>query len=282
MPMLASTAPRRLEVGLSSAPSCCHCRRRVLTPMVFLIVVMLMTGCGTGAFHGPSAGHRHPATASPKASAAGRASMRSPSNPTVSPTRSSPVRRMAYSYSLPYGDTGYAQDDEIVYGMLLHGQCAAAQKKLDQSWFRLGIGGPREVVMMQVAIEMCGKNDSAAHHFFDIAKMRYGWSGLSLDVWSCNIYRATESFWLQIPQNSTKLMCPGGEIPLWPGNRPFPSQLGRACEDPRFGPGRCVGPAPSVRPTTPIPSPSSAPTESGSPTSAANTPISSRSASTTS
>ena len=279
--MFASTAPRHPEAELSAVPRGHHDRPRVLVPMLYLMAGMLIAGCGTGAFRGPSAEHRQPGSASarpPGGTATGRAPVRSQEASSAPPA----ARQVTYGYHLPYGDTSYAQPDEIIYGMLLADRCTDAQKNLDDNWFQLGVGGPREVLMMQVAIEMCRKNDPAARHFFNIAQTRYGWAGLGLpqDIWSRNIYRAVESFWRQIPQNSPELTFPGGKIPLWPGGDYFPSRPVRACEDPRFGTGKCAGPAPAVTPATPAPSSPSTPPESGSPTPAASTSISSRSAST--
>jgi hypothetical protein len=276
--MFASTAPRHPEADLCAVFRGHHGRPRVLVPMVFLMAGMLIAGCGSGAFRGPSVEHRQPGSASarpPGGTAAGRGPVRSQE---ASPAPAA-ARQVTYGYHLPYGDTGYAQDDEIIYGMLLAGRCADAQGQLNRSWFRLGVGGPREVLMMQVAIEMCRKNDQEARHFFNIAETRYGWAGLGLpqDIWSRNIYRAVESFWRQIPQNSPELTFPGGKIPPWPGGGYFPSQPVRACEDPRFGTGKCAGPAPSVTPATPAPSSPSTPAESGSPTPAASPSISSSS-----
>jgi hypothetical protein len=145
---------------------------------------------------------------------------------------------------------------------LLRGDCASAQKYLNQTWYRLGTGGPRTVLMLQAAIEMCRGNDSAARHFVQLAHTRYGWSGLAKDEYSCNIYRATGSVWQQVPQSS--LNCPGGEIPLWPGNRMFPEN--RPCEDPRFGTGECPSTAPSTEPGTLTPTTPSTPTEPSSAT----------------
>lgn len=288
--MFAQISHRCLKRHLSADPGCCHCRSRLLALVGLLIVAMLISACGTGAFRRPSPSPRASATGSASslspsdlgASAAGGAAIRSSANPTVSLAPRASTGRHTYTYSLPYGDTSYAQDDEVVYSHLLGGDCAAAQNVLDQRWWELGIGGPREVVMMQVAIDLCRKNDSAARRLFDVAAKRYGRVGLSQDVWSCNIYRAAGSYLWQIPPNSRELACLKGDVPLWPGNSYFPSQPVRACEDPRFGTGKCAGPAPSVMPSTPIPSSPSAPAGSGSPTPATETPISSSSASTTS
>lgn len=279
--MFASTVPRHLEADRCAVPRGRHGRPRVLVPMVFLMAGMLIAGCGTGAFRGPSAEHRQPGSASARApggTATGRASARSQEASPAPPA----ARQVTYGYHLPYGDTSYAQPDEIIYGMLLAGNCASAQQNLDRDWWDLGMGGPREVLMMQVAIEMCRKNEPAARHFFNIAQTRYGWAGLGLpqDKWSRNIYRAVESFWRQIPQNSPELTFPGGEIPPFPGNGIMLGPNHRNCEDPRLGARTCVGSAPSVTPTTPTSSPPSTPTESGSPTPAASTSTSSRSAST--
>ncbi len=277
--MFALTAPRHPEPDLYAVPRGRHDRPRVLVSMVFLTAGMLIAGCGTGAFRGPSAEHRQPGSASARPPG-GTATGRAPGRPQEASPAPPAARQVTYGYHLPYGDTSYAQPDEIIYGMLLAGNCASAQQNLDRDWWDLGMGGPREVLMMQVAIEMCRKNEPAARHFFNIAQTRYGWAGLGLpeDRWSRNIYRAVESFWRQIPQDSPELIFPGGEIPMWPGGGHFPSRPVRACEDPRFGTGKCAGPAPSVTPDTPAPSAPSTPTESGSPT--PSTSISSRSAST--
>lgn len=164
-----------------------------------------------------------------------------------------------YTYSLPAGDTANAEGDAFVYMYLLRGGCAFAQKYLDQTWYRLGTGGPRAVLMLQAAIEMCQGNDSAARHLVQTAYARYGWSGLVKDKYSCNIYRATGSVWQQVPQSS--LECPGGDIPLWPGNQMFPGN--RPCEDPRIGTGECPSTAPSTEPATSIPATTTTPTTAG-------------------
>lgn len=240
--MLVWATLRRLEPEFRAGLVHRRCQRRVLTAVALLTAASLAAGCGTGAFRPPSS---HRPTSSTSAG-----------SPTAEPT----IKQRAYTYSLPIGDTSNAQDDGVVYMYLLRGDCAFAQRYLNQTWYRLGTGGPRTVVMLQAAIEMCRGNDSAARHFAQIAETRYGWSGLARDQYSCNIYRATGSVWRQVPQSS--LNCPGGEIPLWPGNRMFPGN--RACEDPRTGTGECPGETPSTEPATPAPTPPATPSESGS------------------
>lgn len=251
--MLVLTTLRHLRESLSAGLVYGRCQPSVVTAVVLLMAVSLTAGCGSGAFRAPSG--RPGATNSP--SLAG------------SPTPSGSAKGKTYTYSLPVGDTPNAQDDAVVYMYLLRGDCAFAQKYLDQTWYRLSMQGPRQVLMLQAGIEMCRRNDSAARSFVQIAETRYGWSGLAHDEWSCNIYRATGSMWLQVPQSS--LSCPGGQIPLWPGNSQFSS--GRPCEDPRVGTGECPSAPPSITPTTPPPTTPTTPTESSSAEATANTSV---------
>jgi hypothetical protein len=289
--MFACISRRRPRRHRFAGPSWRHLRARWRAPAGFLIVAVLISACGNGALRGPSPSPRTSATgssssisaANPRPSATGNAAISSPSAAAVLPTSPATTRQQSYSYSLPYGDTGYAQPDEAIYSKLLNGDCASAQENLDKNWWRLGIGGPREVVMMQVAIDLCRNDRSAADDLFTIAEARYGQAGLGYDVWSCNIYRAARSYLRQVPLESPKTACTKKEhIPLWPGNRYFPSEPVQACEDPRFGTGTCAGPAPSVTPTTPLPSPPTAPAGSSSPAPATSAPARSMSASSTS
>lgn len=274
MPVLSS--PSRPVAGASAGLVRCRRQPRVAAAITFLTVMSLIAGCGNAALRGPSASRPTPVTTSPNlvksptAPVAGNRSTAESPNPTTSAASPEAGRKIHYTYSLPIGDTPNAQDDAVVYMYLLRGDCAFAQKYLNQTWYRLGTGGPRTVLMLQAAIEMCRGNDSAARHFVQLALTRYGRSGLAKDEYSCNIYRATGSVWQQVPQSS--LNCPGGDIPLWPGNRMFPEN--RPCEDPRFGTGECPSTAPSTESGTLAPTPPSTRTEPSSATPTAKTTLS--------
>jgi hypothetical protein len=280
--VLVWTALRRLEASFCAGLTHRWCQPCVVTAAVLLTAASLAAGCGTGALRGPAKDHPKPGVTSsssaesPTASATDKKPVTTSPGLTQPPSDSAAGRKLTYTYSLPIGDTANAQDDAVVYMYLLRGDCAFAQYYLNRNWYRLGTGGPRTVLMLQAAIEMCRGNDSAARHFVQIAETRYGWSGLARDRYSCNIYRATGSVWQQVPQSS--LNCPGGDIPLWPGNRTFPSN--RACEDPRTGTGKCPSKTASTEPATPTSTPPSTPTESSpaTPTTKATLPSTSASA----
>lgn len=263
MPVLISL--RRLRTAFLTCLVHRCCGPRLVTITALLMIVSLGAGCGTPALRGPSAERARPATSpnvagSPTAPGTGNRPGTTSSS-SAGPSSAEP-QGVSYAYRLPVGDTPNAQDDAVVYMYLLRGNCAFAQKYLNQNWYRLGTGGPRTVLMLQAGVEMCRGNGSAARYFVQLAATRYGWAGLAKDEWSCNIYRATGSAWQQVPQSS--LTCPSGDIPLWPGNRMFPSN--RPCEDPRTSTGECPGVAPSIEPATPTPSESTTPTPTASST----------------
>lgn len=170
------------------------------------------------------------------------------------------ARPVRYSYALPAGDTSNAQDDGVVYMHLLAGDCATAQVYLDATWDRLYqyYGGPRAVVMFQAAIEMCTGDEVAARRFVDLAGARFGWAGLARDQYSCNIYRATQSVWRQVPPPDVD--CPAGDIPPWPDDR--------TCDDPRTESDECT----SASPTTAAPGDDETPTTPSATTTPAEPP----------
>lgn len=257
--MFALVSLCRLQPGIFARIVHRHCRPRVASGMVFLTVVALTAGCGSGAFRGPSAGRPRPVTISSGSTSNGSMSPSSAG----SPAPSAAVEEIHYGYHLPYGDTPNAQDDAVVYMYLLRGDCASAQNLLNDSWNHLGAfyGGPRMVVMYQAAIEMCRGNDSAARYFSQIAKTRYGWAGLAKDQYTCNIYRATRSVWWQRRLSSIKCRK-SGDIPWWPGNR--------TCDDPRTRTNECSSAMPSVRQASPTPTAPATSTEPGTPSESAS------------
>lgn len=167
--------------------------------------VFLIAACGSGALEGPDSRS--------SGSSARESSERPGSSASAGPDQ--PGGPVTYSYSLPEGDTSRADEAGAVYDGVYSGACGAAQAHLDRTW-AWGFQSPEEILMYQVAIDMCAGDEDSAAGMFDRGESRYGWAGLATFGRNlCNIYRAYLSYHEQEPQDA--ISCPGGGLVYWPG-----------------------------------------------------------------
>ncbi|WP_162908286.1 hypothetical protein [Allorhizocola rhizosphaerae] len=163
------------------------------------------------------------------------------------PTGSGRTDRKYRLLDLPEGDSTVAEDAARWYEALRKGECASVQAALDRSWSRLD--NPREVLIFQIAVELCRNNVDAAGRWFDLATNRYGWKGLFTDMHMCELYKAAASGIRQRSKDDfpCKHAYYEGEMPKW----------GDPKQDPRGARAGGTSPSPpgSARPSNSTPSP---------------------------
>jgi len=125
-----------------------------------------------------------------------------------------------FSWGLPLGDVSPNDNEQRVYRVLRTGDCAKAQRTLDQpasvglEW--QGFASPRNVLLAQAAIGFCADDTTTGTEMFNRAK-RLGWAGLlpgdGEDHAACEYRKSAGSLIEQRPRS--EIACPVGEPPQW-------------------------------------------------------------------
>lgn len=194
--------------------------------IVPLTLVLVLAGCGSGALSGRAgtAGGPTPPTTTQMTQVTTAPEYTTTTSQQKKTTAVTTKRQ--YGWTLPEGPTSPTTNEDIIYKRLVAKACGEAQRFLDQTWS--GLQTPRNALLYQAAVDLCGGNTAHARPMFSKAaglglQMHQG-SGGSAAV-DCAVLKAVRSVLDQVAQESVR--CTSGKPPAWPTNDPL------AKDDPR-------------------------------------------------
>jgi hypothetical protein len=175
---------------------------RITRGAVAVTIVVGVTSCESGVFDRPGGDTATDPTTTTRHTGTG-----SDTTTTKGGTR--------YGWFLPEGPDSPSFPEDNVYTALKARACAEAQAILDDQWSSMT--SPRNVLLYQAGVHLCGGRESAGRAMFDRAS-RYGWamnrgSDGSGEV-DCATYQAVRSVLEQ--QAPESFPCAEGRPPRWP------------------------------------------------------------------
>jgi hypothetical protein len=182
---------------------------RYLKLVSFVVCVILVAGCGSGAVTSPDnkGGSRQTGQGGGGQGGGGQGS------------GGQGGETKKYSWDLPAGDTSPTGNEGSLYGALM--SCQGAEQTIAEAWS--GFNSPRNVLMYMAAAHLCHGDVSGGRPFYNRAVSEYGLAGLWADTRPCDTYRSVASVLLQAPRES--FACPEGQSPEWksgPGGQDNP------------------------------------------------------------
>lgn len=191
------------------------CRR-----IIPFTLVLVLAGCGSGALSGRADTADGPAP--PTTTTNTTQVTTTPGYPTTTSQQkktTAVTTKRQYGWNLPQGPTSPATNEDLIYQRLVAKACGAAQQRLDEGW--RGLLTPRNPVLYQAAVDLCGGNAVRARTMFAKAtglglQMHQGPGGAA--AVDCAVLKAVRSVVDQVAQESVR--CTPGKPPAWPTFNP--------------------------------------------------------------
>jgi hypothetical protein len=193
-----------------------------------LMIALLLSGCGSGAFSEPGERTESVRPASPDSSPTSTTTTNTTVVSTVPPvlTKKStpkptttpmpvPAPKTRYGWNPPTGPRTTSTNEDSFYGTLQTGGCSRTQSLLDEHW--RSFVSPRNVVLYQAAIHLCLGQELPGRQVFERARM-FGFAMMGSDTADCFVYRAVRSVLDQVAVDAVG--CQVGTPPRWPTWQP--------------------------------------------------------------